>query len=357
MREISNGGPEDSLAADEGFWEGLRGARIFMTGGTGFFGCRLLESFLHANQKLELKAETLVLTRDEAAFRGRCPQLAGAQAVSFHRGDVRSFDFPQGQYSHIIHAATEASDKLNQDQPDLMLETIVQGTRHTLEFTKSCGAQKFLFISSGAIYGKQPDAMTHIPEDHVAVFDPAAPTSAYTQGKRQAELLCVAEADRGKMETTIARGFAFVGPGLSLDTHFAIGNFIRDSLQGRPIEVRGDGTPYRSYLYTSDLATWLWTILLRGRSGRAYNVGSENRVSIRELAETVARVLKPDLPVRVLGVPCPGRPAEQYVPSTRRAREELGLRQTVGLEEAIRRTAAWAAQAHKSQSCSWPATR
>ena len=340
-RVIPGGDLEAMLAEGAGLWQYLRGARIFITGGTGFFGGWLLESLLHANEKLCLQAEATVLTRDEAAFLKDRPHLAASAAVRFHRGDVRSFAFPQGRYSHIIHAATAASARLNAEDPGLMRDTIVQGTRRVLEFAGACGAQRLLFTSSGAVYGKQPEAMTHIPEDFAATHD-AAP-SAYAEGKRTAEALCADFSRRHGLRTLIARGFAFVGPGLPLDTHFAIGNFIRDAIAGRPIEVRGDGTTYRSYLYGADLAVWLWTILLRGESGRPYNVGSERRVHMLELARIVARVLKPELAIHVAQSAQPGKPPEQYVPSTLRARTELGLRETVALEDAIRRTAQWAA--------------
>lgn len=323
------------------FREHLRGAHIFVTGGTGFFGCWLLESFAWACDRLKLNADLTVLTRSPEAFRTKAPHLASHAAIRLVRGDVVSLALPQGRYSHVIHGATEASARLSREQPLQMLDTIVEGTRGTLEYARRCGARRFLLVSSGAVYGNQPPALSHVPEDFQGAPDCTSPASVYGEGKRAAELMASLYARAYGMECPIARCFAFVGPHLPLHTHFAIGNFIGDCLEEKPIEILGDGTPRRSYLYSADLAIWLWTILLRGESGRPYNVGSEHDVSIAELAMRVASTMESKQEIRIAGEATPGAAPERYVPSTSRARSELGLSQWIPLDEAIRRTAAW----------------
>ena len=319
-------------------WEELRNQKIFITGGTGFIGCWLLESFVWANDNLDLNASILVLTRNYDMFQKRVPHLAANPAIQFHIGDVRNFDFPEGEFSHIIHAATSASTKLNDEDPLLTFETIFEGTRHTLDFAAQCHSPKFLLTSSGAVYGRQPENMTHIPEDYCGAPDPTDPNAGYGEGKRAAELLCALYSKKYGMRTKIARCFAFVGPYLPLDIHYAIGNFIRDALRGGPILVKGDGTPHRSYLYAADLAIWLWTILLKGESCRAYNVGSEDAVSIAEVANVVAQSFVKPMEVRIAKMPDPSKPVERYVPATKMALEHCNLRQTIDLEVGIKRT-------------------
>jgi nucleoside-diphosphate-sugar epimerase len=322
-------------------WEEMRDQHIFVTGGTGFFGCWLLESFSHINRQLSLNARATVLTRDPAAFASKCPQIAADPSLSFLKGDVRSFDFPDGEFRFVIHAATEASAKQASEEPIEMLTTIIDGTERTLDFARTHATRKLLLTSSGAVYGKQPENLTHVPEEYLGGPDPLDPASIYGEGKRIAEQMCALCATHSQIEIKIARCFAFVGPHLPLDAHFAIGNFIGDVLAGRPIRINGDGTPRRSYLYAADLAIWLWTMLFQAPSLVPINVGSADDLSIAELAHTVVQSLKASNEIHVAKEPIPGHALARYVPSVDRARAILGLGQTVSLQEAIRRTAEW----------------
>jgi dTDP-glucose 4,6-dehydratase len=323
-------------------WQELRGARLFITGGTGFFGTWLLESFAWANRKLALGAEALVLTRDPLAIAKKSPHLAAESCIRFHQGDVRDFEFPAGEFPLVIHAATPASVRLNREEPSQMLDIIVRGTQRVLQFATRHGTRKLLLTSSGAVYGHQPATMTHIPEEYLGGPDTAISTSAYGEGKRLAELLSAIAARHGGLEAKIARCFAFVGPHLPLDLEYAVGNFVRDGLNGGPIVVHGDGTPYRSYLYAADLAIWLWTILVRGASCRPYNVGSDEDLQIGDLARLVAQACGEPMQITTLKQPQQGRAPERYVPRVTRAREELNLRVWTPLAEAIEKTVAHA---------------
>jgi dTDP-glucose 4,6-dehydratase len=336
------------LAHTRDLWPEMRGQRLFLTGGTGFFGCWLVESFCHANRALGLDARATVLSRDPARFAAKCPHLAADPAITLHAGDVRDFAFPEGHFTHIIHAATEASAKQAAEEPLAMLSTILAGTERTLKFAETCGARKFLLTSSGAVYGRQPPDLTHVPETYPGAPDPLNPASVYAEGKRASELMCalhqmtaLTRHVEAPIEIKIARCWAFVGPHLPLDAHFAIGNFIGDVLAGRPIAIAGDGGPRRSYLYGADLAIWLWTMLFRAPALVPINVGSARDLSILELARLVAATLNPSTPITVAKQPIPGAAPARYVPSVARAEELLGLYERIPLEEAIRRTAAW----------------
>lgn len=344
MKALPSEDLEHILCQTRELWETARGQRLFITGGTGFFGSWLIESLAFCNRELRLDLHATVLSRDPEAFARRMPHIANESSIHWIRGDVRDFAFPEESFDYVIHAATPTSGP-EARQTLHLLTTTLAGMEHMLELAKARGAKRFLFTSSGAVYGRQPGNISHLSEDYLGGPNWLDPTTAYGEEKRVCEQMCCLCAQESEIEFAIARCFAFVGPHLPLDRHFAIGNFIGDALARRNIRISGDGTPMRSYLYAADLAIWLWTLLLRpfdsGSRLQAYNVGSGEVVSIRDLARDVVEELDPTLKVEVALKAVDGAPRLKYVPDVRKVEAQLGLRQTIGLREAIRRTANW----------------
>jgi len=321
-------------------WPCLKNARIFITGGTGFIGCWLLESLLYANEKLSLNIHVTVLTRSADAFKLKVPHLAAYPYFEFLDGNVCDFISPLGEYSHVIHAATDASADLNENNPLQMYQTVIDGTLRVLRFAVDKKSERVLFLSSGAVYGQQPWELLNVPENYLGGPSCVDARATYAEAKRAAEMLCAIYQKQFGLQIAIARIFALLGPYLSLGIHFAAGNFIRDAMEGREIVINGDGSPCRSYLYASDLTVALWHLLVRGESCKPYNVGSSEGISIKALSEKVSSVLGGGTP-KILGSVDVGWNPGRYVPSTNLIESEFNLKRTVSLEQAILRTAIW----------------
>lgn len=319
--------------------------RALLTGGTGFFGRALLRQWSNTAPDQRPWGHCVVLTRSPEAFTAAYPEFRNRPGLSFHRGDILdAASLPQdGAFDAVLHAATDSTQG-----PSLLplqrFEQIVQGTRVVLDWAVQHGVGRFLLTSSGGVYGPQAPDVAHTPETHLGMPDPLDPTQAYGVGKRAAEHLCALYGQAHGLQVVVARCYAFCGPDLPLDVHFAIGNFIRDALWAPEIVVKGDGTPVRSYMDQRDLAQWLWTLLSRGAPGRAYNVGSDQGLSMAELAQRVRDLVAPGKPVRIMAQPKGDNGRNRYVPDISRAQAELGLALTVSLDDSIRDTAAaaWA---------------
>jgi nucleoside-diphosphate-sugar epimerase len=331
------------LSLTPGFWQRFAGARLFLTGGTGFIGRWLVQSVQHANDRLDAGIELAVLTRSADRARQQSPRSFARADTRLIEGDVAEKLPAIGGFDLCIHAATDVGDSLQPAAPVQVFDTIVGGTRRVLDASIAAGAQRFLLASSGAVYGPQPATLDRVPES--AVTAPRLdPQSAYGNGKRAAEWLAnayTAQAASTGLSACSARIFALVGPGLPLNAGFAAGNFIRDVLAGQAVNIQGDGRALRSYLYMADLSVWLLRMLESGAPGTAYNAGSRHAVSIAELAHAVVDAAGVDVPVRVALAPDHTTPAARYVPDTQRAHDELGLDEYTPLAIALKKTIAW----------------
>lgn len=324
-------------------WLAMRGESIFITGGSGLFGRWFVTALLDANHRLGTDIKATILTRDPEAFLLNAPDYYQDSAITLLQGNVQDFTFPTTNYSRIMHmATTSAHETFAGEDPLAKFHMLVHGTERVLQFAGTCGAKKVLFTSSGVAYGPYPDEMQRVSESYQGAPISTDSASALAQGKRAAEFLCSYYAQKYQFDYSVARCFSFVGPGLPLDIHYAIGNFIRNALYSEVITVKGDGSPMRSYLHLADLTHWLLALLVDGRSETLYNVGSDQAVSILDLAHLVRDTLAPNKEIAVLGnsdhnIGNFGR--NWYVPDINRARAELNLDVWTPLQSALVKTA------------------
>jgi dTDP-glucose 4,6-dehydratase len=326
------------VRGNEALFRALAGASILITGATGWFGVWLLDLLFTADDVLELGIHITAVSRQPERFLARFAGFAGDSRIRWIKADVRQLETSRERdaFSHIIHGAADTSSQPGPDAAMRLFDTIVEGTRRAL-LAAGPRCRSVLLLSSGAIYGPPRADAARFVESQPGGPDPAAANNAYAQGKRAAEQLGAIAASAGA-PVRIARCFAFVGPHMPFDGHFAIGNFIADAVRGRPILIKSDGRPQRSYLYMSDLMRALLSILSHGAVGRPYNVGSGEAISIEDLAHRVDRAVG-GCGVRMEGAA--SDPQDRYVPDTTRLRTELGFEPRITLDAAIIRTAEW----------------
>ena len=317
--------------------------KLLITGGTGFFGRTLLRyltlnpgSTYHKNIK-----SIVVLTRNPSHFLQQYPEFRGIDGLEFFQGDICvPSTLPwKMQFTHVIHAAADSTDTFKLSNID-RYKQIVNGTENILKLAVASGASRFLLTSSGGVYGRQPSNLEAIPETYCGMPESTVADNVYGIAKRQAELLCALYAEQFQLACLTARCFAFVGPDLPLDKHFAIGNFIRDAIEKNDITVSGDGSPLRSYLYQEDLAKWLMTILENGKAGEAYNVGSDQPISIADLARLVRDILAPKKEVIINGQINSQQERNRYIPNIDKVKNQLNLSVERSLVESIQLTSA-----------------
>ena len=332
--------PEDLTQINEALrpeFEKLRSKVIFISGATGFIGKNILESILWINEKNNLDLKIFAISRNPNSFFSKYPHFQMHASLELFKADIcdKLDSLPIQKIDFVIHAAT---DVVNQQSPIDILGACVGGTSNILSFAKTRGCQSFLLLSSGAVYGNAPLSAGGLEENQCGGVDLQSPKSAYALGKQLSEWI-THQSGADLLQVKVARCFAFVGPYLPLDQHFAIGNFIKSSLLDEDIEIKGDGTPLRTYLYTSDLCVWLIKILVNGLPDTVLNVGGDQALSIEELAYLVKDLINPNIQVKVHQPP--NGISDRYIPNINKIASEMDLRPTIQLKEAISKTVDW----------------
>jgi UDP-glucuronate decarboxylase len=315
--------------------QSLRGKRVLITGGTGFFGVWLLSALSFIKRSLGGEFHIYVITRSSANVFKNAAWSGFLAEVELIQGDVRDVKFLADGITHLVHmATTNASETFAGEDQLNKFNVLYEGTRNVLEQCTD-SLESVLFTSSGVAYGK--NQCEKIVESELGNIDTTELGSALALGKLTAEYLVANYATRLHYKFSIARCFSFAGQYLPLNLHYAFGNFIKNAQDRRDIIVLGDGLDKRSYLYIGDAVAWLLRMMSEPKN-QIVNVGSERSVSMKELAVLIARRAGVGVQIKGMSSEIGNFKRSSYVPSTLKARQLYpGLKEWTPLETIIRK--------------------
>jgi len=317
----------------------LSNKSLLITGGTGFFGKWFLELFFYTNKNYNTNILTTLITRDKKKFFLENPHQKNNKLLKIIEADILDVKNINHKFDFLLHmAATSATETFNGETDANKTSTLFNGAKNIMEIAIASNIPKILFTSSGVVYGSSSKDMKD--EDDVGHSLGLEKRNGLAKGKMLAEDIISNLSLENNINFKIARCFSFVGPYLPLNIHYAIGNFINDATFKDEILINGNGSPYRSYLYISDTLIWLIKLLVGNEEG-VFNVGSERRIKIVELANMVRVIVAPSKKVIIQEKEMyeGNFKRDVYLPNTAKIRESLGVKEWTSLEDAISKTA------------------
>ena len=267
-------------------WEKLKDANILVTGATGLIGGCLVEVLMgNPNMNYHVYAAG----RNEQRARSRFKKFADNKSFHFLRYDVLTPLESDICFDYIIHAASNSSPNFFANKPVEVMKSNILGVSNLIEYGLAHGMKRFLFVSSGEIYGEGDGRV--FTEDYSGYVDCTSPRSAYPSSKRAAETICVSYADEYGCDIVIARPCHVYGPGFTESDNRVYAQFIRNVLNREDIVMKSSGEQFRSWCYVVDCVSAFLYILLKGKRQQAYNVADEtSNIQIKELANMIASI-------------------------------------------------------------------
>lgn len=341
--EIITANCEETIQANPHDLSPLKNKTIYIAGGTGFVGTWVASLIQYLNKTLDFNTQLYLLARQPEKIKHYANHLMNDENIKFIEDDVRRIYELPTETNYVIDAACTPNSQIHSVDPLETVSTITDGTKNLLMAANRCSAlEKFIYLSSASVYGTQPWDLKQIPE----TFNESAPRSdsmlsAYAEAKRFAETLCTIFRSQYRMPIVITRPFSFIGPFQTLESPWAISNFINEALHGEEIKILGDGRTIRSYLYGSDVAFWLLVMLIYGETGEIYNIGNNDEIDIKTLAEMIVTNTKRKTNVLLTNPVNNQLPTTRLVPSLKKLKHDLKLNTSVNLEDAIKYTMLW----------------
>lgn len=269
--------------------EKLQGCSILVTGATGTIGSFVVDTLLRMNEVQNAGMNIIIAGRDVQKLSKRFPhaQKNGGCFVPYDFTRPIVFDLP---VDYIIHSAGNATPGAFNGDPVGTIISNIHGTYQLLEYGRMHETKRFVYVSSGEVYGLGDVTLEAMEESYSGPLDPTSPRSCYPSSKRTAETLCASYTKQFGLETIIVRPSHTYGAGMTAVDDRAHAQFFRNAIHGQDIVLKSAGTQMRSYTYVSDCVSGLLTAMLNGEAGQAYNLANPAaRVTIAQLAQCIAQ--------------------------------------------------------------------
>ena len=324
----------DSLLTVGSDFREFDGSRIVILGGTGFIGSWIVKALHEYALYFGYKIDITVITRNSK----RAHEILINQLEL--NVNLIEYDFSTGPKcldlaDYFINGATPSRLKTGLQNVDEVYSSCVNATHSIIQSAvKNHNMPKVVNLSSGIVYG--PQKLSDRNKKEMPTLLKPDSQNSYLRAKLVSETLLSEATCDGIIESISPRLFAFLGPGLELDEHFAIGNFLRDGLQGNKILISGNPETIRSYMYPTDLTIWILTALLNPKNIYV-NIGSEIPFSMLELAKTISK-LTSKKGVTILDE---NQSMSNYIPSTSQFRSNYAVTEEIALEEGLNRWIEW----------------
>lgn len=323
-------------------WHLFKNKTIVVSGAAGFLPAYMVECLAELNRRQgNIRIIGLVRNVEKATTRLSHLLLHGVELFHHDISLPLPPEFPRADY--VIHAASQASPKFYSVDPVGTLKANSLGTAYLLDYAKESKATGFLFFSSGEVYGQPLSIEELLTETDFGYLDPVDVRSCYGESKRIGETMCASWAKQYGLHTTIVRPFHTYGPGMALDDGRVFADFVADILNNRDIRLKSDGSAKRLFCYLADATLGFFTVMLKGQTGAAYNVGNPDaEISIAELAQTLVELF----PERKLSVVFESptinssymkSPVQRSCPSISKV-NDIGWQPVCGIPEGFKRT-------------------
>lgn len=270
-------------------WEKLSGKTVLITGATGLIGRTLVYGLNRANKIHGLNMRVLALVRNRARAEERFKAILADDMLTFVVGSVENMPVIFESVDYIVHGASQTASREFVNHPVETLQTTLNGTMNLLQLGKEKDIKGFVYLSSMEVYG-YPEKGHKVKEDEIGRFEPQNMRNSYPIGKIVSENLCCSYAKEYGIPAMSIRLTQTFGAGVNYNDTRVFAYFARCVKEKTNIVLKTKGETERCYLYTTDVATAILTVLLNGKAGEIYNAADESTYcSIAEMAEQVAK--------------------------------------------------------------------